>query len=59
MGGGHGEDDNMGANWLKMRAYVALFTFELGPPHIDGWASGGSSEEVSPKTCTNSEHGLI
>ena len=36
----------MGANWLKMRALVALFTFELGPPHIDGWASGGSSEEI-------------
>ena len=25
----------VGANWLKMRTLVALFTFELGPPHID------------------------
>ena len=51
--------DNMGANWLKMRALVALFTFELGPPHNDGWASGGSSEEMSPKTCTTSAPEVI
>ena len=50
---------NMGLNWLKMRALVALFTFELGPPHIDHYTSGGSSEEASPKACTRSRHGVI
>ena len=44
----------MEPNWLKMRALVAVFSFELGPPHIDRWASGGSSEEITPKTCTRS-----
>ena len=28
---------------------MSLFSFELGPPHIDGWASGGPSEEMSPQ----------
>ena len=38
---------------------VALFSFELEPPPIDGWASGGPSEEIAPKTCTRSAHGDI
>ena len=54
-----GQYVEMGLNWLKIRALVALFTFELGPPHIDGWASGGSSEEMSPKTCTSIEREVI
>ena len=29
---------------------MALFSFELGPPHIDGWASGGSTQEITPNT---------
>ena len=49
----------LGLNWFKIRAYVALFSFELVPSHIDGWASGGPSEEVTSKTCTSSEHGVI
>ena len=27
---------HLGVNWLKMRAWVALFTFDLGPPHMMG-----------------------
>ena len=49
----------MGLNWLKIRACVALFTFELGPPHNEGWALGGFSEEMSPKTCTSIEREVI
>ena len=50
---------HMGLNWLKIRALVALFTFELGPPHIEGWALGGFSEETSRKTCTSIEREVI
>ena len=50
---------HLGLNWLKIRAYVALFTFELGPPHIEGRALGGFSEEMSPKTCTSIEREVI
>ena len=49
----------LGLNWLKIRALVALFTFELGPPHNGGWALGGFSEEMSPKTCTSIEREVI
>ena len=28
---------------------MALFSFELGPAHIDVWASAGSSEEINPQ----------
>ena len=54
-----GQYVEMGLNWLKIRALVALFTFELGPPHIEGWALGGFSEEMSPKTCTSIEREVI
>lgn len=52
----------MGLNsyWLKIRALMALFSSELGPPHIniDGWALGGSSKKITPKTCTRSAYGV-
>ena len=53
------DTEEVGLNWLKIRALVALYSFKLGPPHIDGWASGGSSEEIIPKTCTRSAHRVI
>ena len=50
---------HLGLNWFKIRAYMALFSFELEPPHIDGCALGDPSEEITSKTCTRSEHGVI